>query len=312
MKKIKIVGAFIFILSIILAVLFNYTSKESLIHTNLTDTINKQKNFTQEISKNIFYIYKNKDSSTKTLDSSVKHFLKHMRSKEQTLKRSEKIIKLWNDFYLHVQHFRDHTKNMSPYSNIILQKSVKDIYNINLKLVIEFDKLIKTEQINFDKKQNIFKLIQYTLFFVLVLLLLYLFTQLKNVITFIQTFLLTSKSIINNSSIKDLEPIQIKDNIGDISQAGDNFNTLVKKINDSIEHSSNSIEHSCKSMEIVEQHVEELVDLIYTMNEDSRDKELRKKEDAIIQSLEELSSTAKKLKNLKHDLDNLISHSKSN
>ena len=309
MKKIKIVGALIFILSIILAVLFSYTSKKSLIHNNLTNTINEQKDFTQEISKNIFYIYKNKDSSTKTLDNSVKHFLENMSNKDQTLQRSKKIIKLWNDFYLHVQHFRDQNKNISPYSNIILQKSVKDIYNTNLKLVVEFDKLIKTEQINFDKKQNIFKFIQYTLFFVLVLLLLYLFTQLKSVITFIQTFLLTSKSIITNSTIKDLKPIEIKDDGSDISQASDNFNTLVKKINDSIEYSSNSIEHSCKSIEIVEQHVEEMVNLIYAMNKNPRDKELRKKEDAIIQSLEELSSTAQGLKNLKDDLDNLISHS---
>ena len=63
-------------------------------------------------------------------------------------------------------------------------------------------------------------------------------------------------------------------------------------------------------MEILEQHIEELVELIYTMNENSRDKELRKKEDAVIQSLEELSSTARGLKNLKNDLDNLISHQK--
>ncbi|MCK4974224.1 MAG: hypothetical protein KAR81_03145, partial [Sulfurimonas sp.] len=60
--------------------------------------------------------------------------------------------------------------------------------------------------------------------------------------------------------------------------------------------------------EIVEQHIEELVEFIHTMDENSRDKELRKKEDAVIQSLEELSSTARGLKNLKDDLDNLISH----
>ena len=44
------------------------------------------------------------------------------------------------------------------------------------------------------------------------------------------------------------------------------------------------------------------------MHEDSRDKELKKKEDAIIQSFEELSISVKKLKNLKSDLDSLIAH----
>jgi len=36
------------------------------------------------------------------------------------------------------------------------------------------------------------------------------------------------------------------------------------------------------------------------------DKELTKKEDAIIQSLEELTSSTIKLQNLKSDLDNLV------
>ena len=309
MKKIKIVGALIFILSIVLSVIFIYTSKENLVHNNFTNSINKQKGFTQEISKNIFYIYKNKDASTETLDSSVKHFLEHMRSQNQTI-QSKKIIILWNDFYLHVQHFRDQMKNSSIYSSILIEKSVKDIYNTNLKLIVEFDKLIKAEQINFDNKQNIYKPTQYMLYFILVLLLLYLFAQLKSVITFIQKFLLTSKSIITNSSIKELKPIEVNDTSSDISQASDNFNALVEKINASIEHSSNSVQHSCKSLEIVEQHIEELVEFIHTMDENSRDKELRKKEDAVIQSLEELSSTARGLKNLKDDLDNLISHSK--
>jgi methyl-accepting chemotaxis protein len=305
MRKIKTVGALVFILSIVLSVLFIYTSKENLVHNNFTNSINKQKDFTQEISKNIFYIYKNKDASTETLDSSVKHFLEHMKNQNQAI-QSKEIIMLWNDFYLHVEHFRDQMKNSSIYSTILIEKSVKNIYNTNLKLIIEFDKLIKTEESNFNKEHNIYKQTQYMLFFILVLLLMYLFTQLKNVITFIQTFLLTSKSIITNSSIKELKPIEINDSDSDISQASDNFNTLVEKINSSVEHSSSYIEHSYKSLEIVEQHIEELVELIYTMNENSRDKELRNKEDAVIQSLEELSSTAKNLKNLKDDLDNLI------
>ncbi|MCF6309599.1 MAG: hypothetical protein L3J19_03860 [Sulfurimonas sp.] len=309
MRKIKTVGALIFILSIVLSVLFIYTSKENLVHNNFTNSINKQKGFTQDISKNIFYIYKNKDASTEALDNSIKHFLEHMKNKNTTM-QSKRIVMLWNDFYLHVQHFRDQMKSSSLYSDILLQKSVKDIYNINSKLIIEFDKFIKTEESNFNEEHNVYKLTLNTLFLILVLLLLYLFTQLKSVITFVQKFLLTSKSIITNSSIKELEPIEINDSDGDISQASDNFNTLVKKINSSIEHSSSSIQHSSKSLEIVEQHIEELVDLIYTMNGDSRDKELRKKDDTVIQSLEELSSAAKALKNLKNDLDNLISHSK--
>ena len=305
MNIIKIIGALIFILSITLAVLFNYTSKEDKAYDELINTIAEQKNFTQEISKNIFYIYKNKNSSTTALDNSVKHYLKHMSNKTKTLKRSEKIISLWNNFYLDVQKFRDQVKNISPYSNIILEKSVTNIYNTNLKLIVEFDKLIKIEEVKFNKKQDLFQSLQYTLFVVLVLLLLYLFTQLKTLLNFIQKFLFTSKSIISSSSIKELEPINIIQNSNDIAQASDNFNALIKKINNSIDDSSRSIQHSYKSLEICEEHIEELMDFIYTMDNDSRDKELRKKEDTIIQSLEELSQTSQNLKNLKNDLDNL-------
>ncbi|MDD5401406.1 MAG: hypothetical protein PHQ93_09490 [Sulfurimonas sp.] len=306
MQRIKIVGALIFTLSMTLALLFNHTSKENSLHNDFINIMSQQKDFTQEISKNIFYIYKNPSSSTQSLDNSIKKFLSNIKNEE--LEKSAQIIKLWNNFYLHVQHFRDQINNKSLYSNIILEKSVKDIYNTNLELIVEFDKIIIAKQIDFDKKQNIYKLIQYILFAMLVLLLIYVFTQLKTIMAFMQKFLTASKAIISNSSIKELKPIEINDGINDISQAKDNFNTLVQRINDSIKYSSSSIEHSYKSLEIVEQNIEDLIDLIYTMNENSRDKELRKKEDAVIQSLEELSSMANGLKSLRGDLDNLISY----
>ena len=309
MKKIKIIGALIFILSITLALLFNHTSKEIANYNSVVNTINEQKDFTQEISKNIFYIYKNQSNSTQTLDDSIKKFLKNMKDKEHYSQNSIQIIKLWNTFYLHVQHFRDQIKNKSIYSNILIEKSIKDIYNTNLELIIEFDSIITTKQKNFNNRQNIYRIVQYMLFGILVLLLLYIFTQIKIIMTFVQKFLSASKSIIKNSSIRELKPIEIDNAISDISQAKNNFNTLVIEINSSISYASNSIEHSCKSIEIVEQNIEDLVELIYTMNETARDKELRKKEDAVIQSLEELSTATRKLKNLKDDLDNLISHS---
>lgn len=311
MKKIKITGALIFTFSVALALIFNFTSKNISRHNDTIAVMNEQKNFTQEISKNIFYFYKYPNSSQKTLDDSVKLFLENMNNKEEGLQKSEKIRTLWNSFYLHVQHFRDQAKNISIYSNILLEKEIKDIYNTNQKLIIESDKFINEEIAHFNKQQNSYKMLQYTLFFILVLLLLSLFTQLKNVMAFIQKFLFTSKEILSNSSIKTLKPILLENNNRDIFEAKDNFNMLVQKINESIASSTNSMEHTYKSLKIVEQNIENLVELIYAMNEDSRDKELRKKEDAIIQSFEELSSSVKKLKNLKSDLDNLISNTKS-
>jgi hypothetical protein len=310
MKKIKLVGALIFILSIILVSLFYHVTKENQSHNHLINIMTEQKNFTQEISKNIFYIYKNQDTSIAMIDNCIKDFLNVMSNKKQGLQKSKKILKLWNKFYFNVQSFRNQIKNKTLYSTILLEKLIKDIYTINLELIIESDKFIKAQEAAFYKKQKVYKIILYVLSTILVTLLLYIFTQLKTIIIFIQKFLHTSKAIISNSSIRELKPIEIENKNLEISEAKNNFNLLVKKINNSIKYSSNSINHSCESLKDVEHHIEDLVELIYTMNEGTRDKELRKKEDAIIQSLEELSSAEIKLKNLKRDLDNLISYSK--
>ena len=160
----------------------------------------------------------------------------------------------------------------------------------------------------------IYKNIEYILFFLLVTLLIYLFTKVEEIIIFIQKFSITSKKVISNSSIKEIEPIQVESNSSNtnITDATNNFNFLINKINSSIEHSSKSIEHSHKSLESVETSIEDFLDLIYSMENDKEiDKELTKKEDAIIQTLEELTSATQHLKELKIDLDNLSSHNYS-
>src|SRR3990167_5776193 len=308
MKKIKIGGALIFLLSLALAAIFYHTSKTISQHNALMSIMNEQKNFTQEISKHIFYIYQYPESTTKRLDESIKLFSNSMSGREQGLQKSKKIIDLWNNFYLHVQHFRDSIKISSPYSNTLLEKEVKTIYNINFALILESDKFIKGYKKDFEERLNNYKTVEYLLFFILLFLLLYIFTQLKDVIAFVQKFLFASKKILSKSSIKELQPIKINNINSNMHNANDNFNTFLEKINGSIQDASSSIEHSYKSLEIVEQNIEDLVELIYTMNEGSRDKELRKKEDAIIQSFEELGISTKKLINLKKDLDNLIFH----
>jgi len=322
MKKIKIASVLIFILSVSLAILSNSINHDNKINANLLNTINKQKAITQEISKNIFYIYKNKDASTSQLDNSIKQFTHNTNSKNKMLdetasanikKQTLKILVLWNNFYTLVEKFKNASKITTPYSNIILEQIVKDIYNTNLKLVVEFDKLIKMHQSYYKEIQRNNKNFQYTLFILFLLLLIYLFTQIKIIISFMQKFLQTSKNIVKNHSIKDLKPIEPNKNSSDVLEATNNFNFIIEKINNSIEYSSNSVKHSYRSIELIEKNIEKLLELLSIMQEDKEfDKELTKKEDAIIQSLEELISSIQKLKNLKLDLDNLISYHTDN
>ena len=317
MTKIKIVGILIFTLSITLALLSSHMSKQNSINNDFLDVINAQKAFTQDIAKNIFFIYRYRKTSTNELDKSIKAFIKNMKNKDRLIVQGDSksisnklddITSAWNKYYLLVQNFRDTKEIVSPYANILLDKLVNDIYHININLVLEFDELIKLHNKEYDNKHYFTKTLQYTLFTLLVMLLLYLFTQLKGLISFMQKFLSTSKKIITNSSIKELEPIKIKDENKEILLASNNFNFLVEKINISIENSSRSIEHSFSSLYQVENNIEDLLELIYTMQKSLPiDKELTKKEDALIDSLEELTTSAKKLENLKSDLDSLVS-----
>jgi methyl-accepting chemotaxis protein len=311
MKKIKIVGALIFTLSIILALLSGYISQENKRNNNLVDTINMQKSLTQEISKTIFYIYKNKNTSDEKLKQHIKHFREYI-DKKGLIKQNKNITKLWNSFYLSVQNFRNQIKVTSTYSNILLEKTVNEIYTKNQALILELNKILQSSKTALNNKIEIFKIIQYILFATLVISLIYLFTQVKSIIFFIQKFLTTSQKIINSSSIKELESIEISNNNSNIKKVSDNFNTIVKNINNSIEISTNSMQNSYRSLEQVERNIEDLLELVSEMeDENSFDKNLAKKEDALIQSLEEITISIQNLKNLKSDLNKLISHNRS-
>jgi len=313
MTKIKLLGGLIFLLSIILALFSNHIATQNDANLALLKTINEQKAFTQEISKNIFYIYKNQDASTKQLDDSIKSFVENMNQREEVLNRvlnddinlqTQKIVKHWNEFYLLVQKFRDISKVQSnTYTAIITEELVRDIYNKNLKLVVEFNRLIRMHKEHFDSFMKLSKAIEILLFVLLLILLIYFFTQLKDVISFIQKFLNTSKKVIKKSTIKDVQPIETQTNLEDISKAADNFNYLVNQIDSSIEYSCEALEGASKSLEMIEEHIDDLLELMEAMDtKNAYDKEMIKKEDTLIEALEELSSSSNRLQKLKESL----------
>ncbi len=212
MNKIKIAGIIIFIVSVALAFVSKNISDHTRLNNNLLETINKQKAFTQEISKNIFYIYKNKNSSTKQLNDSIKNFLDNTNNREDRLKdissdkikiQSQKIVGLWNKFYLDVQKFREKSKITTPYTNMILEKTVNHIYLINLKLIFEFDKLISLHKDYFYNTHYTHKFIQYSLFFILLIVLIYFLVYISKATS---NFDILMKKIDN--SIKSIDQIE--------------------------------------------------------------------------------------------------------
>jgi hypothetical protein len=314
MNKIKILSALIFVLSLVLAYYSRYVSQENDVNLNLLKTINEQKSFTQEISKNIFYIYNNRHTSTKQLDESIRSFVEKVNHKDEILgkldsrkiqNQTKKILHLWNNFYLLVQKFRDLSKMHNAYANIILEKLMNDIYKANIDLVLEFDKLITMQKEYFDAHKKKDRTVQIALFLVLLLLLIYLFTQLKDLLLFIQKFLDTSKRIIQKSTVKGIKPIEAQSSSEDVAHAVHDFNFFIEKINKSIDYSAVCMQNSVASLEDIEKNIEDLLELIAMMeSDDSFDKELIKKEDILIEALDELSSTSEKLESLQVNLNN--------
>ncbi|MFK5976635.1 MAG: hypothetical protein QM493_09025 [Sulfurovum sp.] len=316
MKRIKMMIILISLLSVVLILVSIYNSYNNQMNNRLLNMINIQKSFTQEISKNIFYIYRDREISTKELDNSIQEFINYIDKQERVFDninsplikaQNSKIVLLWNSFYLQVQNFRNQTKVISPYSNILTGKVVKDIYNINLQLIVEFEKLIKLHNIYFDKEQQFYKSIELILFLSFISLLIYLIWQLKDVMLFIQKFLDNSKKIITNATIKGVRPISVDNSNRDVVEARDNFNLLVKRIDSSIQNSSEWIQQTAQSLELVEKNIEDLFELINLMDREQKiDKELIKKEDILIQLLEELTVSSNNLSDLKGSLDAIM------
>ena len=301
MKKIKIVGALVFLLTVVLVLLFRFISSENRDKSYRLTVINEQKAFTQEISKSIFYSYRNGNNHLNILDKTIKGYLDNAKIKKSDFYQNSQIITLWNIFYADVQKFRNQQKVTTGYNAVITAKLVNRIYHNNVLLVNEFNKLIEQ-----NEKRDIesYKEIQYILFTLLIILLIYLFTQIHVILEFIQKFRKTSKNIIENSTVQGLEPIEEIEQ-EELMDATKNYNHLVKKINNSIEYSTQSLNQTTKSLEDIAKNIEDFMELLSIMQEDETDK-LFKKEDAVIDSLEELMRLRKKLKDLQMDLNSLI------
>ena len=304
MNRIKIVGATLLLLSIILVFLSNFIAHENKLNISTLNYVNEQKAFTQEISKTIFYTYRNSIKSSENLETTIEKYIKNRKIDEIEFTQNRVITTLWNIFYADVQKFRIQQKISTGYNSVITAKLVNRIYHNNVLLVNEFDKLITQKQFQYHKNIDGYKKIQYALFSILIALLIYLFSQVKVILEFIQTFSRTSKNIIENSSIQGLSPIkEVKQS--ELKEATQNYNYLVEKINHSISYSSQSLEQSTKALEELEDNIEDFISLLATMQNEESNK-LFEKEDAVIESLESLMKLKEKLTNLQGNIDRLI------
>jgi len=303
MRKIKVVGILLFTVALLLALLSSHISKEN--QKNLRDltSLNEQKAFTQEISKSIFYSYRNQKEISEELERATATFISKNHTK---LANDSHISQRWNQFYADVSQFRKIEKIKTAYNSIITEKLVNRIYHNSVMLVNELNRIIELKESRSTQYIKRYKRVQYILFLILILLLIYLFTEIRSIIKFIQKFSKTSKKIIENSTIQGVQPIVLEPTDRELKEATDNYNYLVEKINSSISYSRQSMEQTNKSLEEVAENIEDFMELLSTMQE-GESEALFEKEDAVIDSLETIMTLRKKLKYLEKDLDKLIS-----
>jgi hypothetical protein len=303
MNKIKVIIGLIFLLSIILAILSNSMAKESRDNILVIERLTNQKTFTQDIVKSILYLYKKQNGSLDVLETNIQDFLD--KDENRFINIDKKTSKLWNKFYLKVFEFLKQQKVSSPYSSIFAEKLLNNIYTINIDLIVSFDNLIKKKQQYFHASIEYYKKIQRILFIILIFLLLYLFTQLGEIIEFVQKILKISNGIIKKSTIKEVKLLSVDSKEKNIKEIVKNYNYFLKQINNSINYSNKSIDITVNSLEELENNIENFMELLFEIEKKQNNDEVFKKEDILIELLEIFSVLKNKLKALQKELEEL-------
>lgn len=316
--KIKILGILFTLLmaSIVAATIYlnNKNEKDAMI----INIAGKQRMLSQNISKNIFYLYLNKTASKDELNSSIEEFIYNLESlkggnnltklKEspniQIDKQLIKVEHLWSNFYKNIQIFKALLENGKK--NDELKLIVDGIYNTNTNLLYEIDALVSLHTINSEQKISFLKNTQYFFAILIVLLILYSFLELKTMEKNALRFIEESKKIMEQDFEEPLKPLKIEAE-GELIEASNMFNNFLNKINSAIVDSNSALEQSKNASLKLEEITSEFDNIINEL-ENSKDvsKQLNRSEDIAIQSQEQLLHSSKRLQELKNELERIV------
>lgn len=323
--KIKILGAAFIatILTIIISTI--YLNQKNIKDSLIINIVGKERMLTQQIAKNIFYMYDRNTRDFTEIDNAVREFeatlntLKNgdiiQKIESAPTKQIEqqilKITNLWKDFDKNVQRFKqlqvknqlDNRANLSIY--------VDTIYLTNKPLLEEVDSLVTLYTHYMEQKTHTIKNFQYFGAFTLLLLIVYSVTQLRKIEAHANKFLEYSKTIIDTQV--ENEPIEyIKiDAEKEIVEASNTLNCFIGKINSAMQYSEEAVSKSQLASLKLEEITDEFDKLLYEINDSQAiSSQISRSEDIAIQSSEDLLRTTKKLADLKQQLDSLLIISK--
>lgn len=316
-KKIKTIGAILFLLMISIIIVTIYLNAKNKKDALVINIAGKERMLTQKISKNIFYLYQSNTYNYTELDNATEEFIYNLNSlkngnelrgihKVPTDAMANQIAKvevLWNNFHQNVKDFKQLLLQRNPSNEKIIKIIVDSIYNNNTPLLQEVDNLVSMYTDYSESKTESLKYFQYASATLVLMLLIYSFTQLKSIESNARKFLEYSKQIIQNQDNTPLEPIEIEAE-EEIIQATDTLNCFIDKVNSAMNYSAEAIEHSKQASNKLEEITNEFDDVLNQLqNSATVSKQLDKSEDMVIESTEELINSTKKLQELKKELD---------
>ena len=316
--KIKVIGILFALLmtSIIATTIYlnNKNEKDAMI----INIAGKQRMLTQNISKNIFYLYSNPKSSQNELDSSIEEFIYNLESLKggnslSKLKESPniqidrqmlQIEYLWSIFYQNIVKFKELIQNNTNQKE--LQNIVNIIYETNPELLYEVDALVSLHTINSEQKIRFLKNSQYFFAILILFLIIYSFLELKTMEKNALKFLEESKKVMEQNFEEPLKPIKIEAE-GELIEASNIFNRFLNKINSAIIDSNSALEQSKNASYKLEEISNEFDEIINELqNKSEISKQLNKSEDIAIQTQEQLLHSSKRLNELKNELEKII------
>ena len=318
--KIKFIGILFLVLMISIISTTIYLNNKSKKDALIINVAGKQRMLTQNISKNVFYLYYIKNGVHTELDNSVIEFVYNLNSLKDgnnligiekaptdlIAKQLAKVEIMWNTFYQNIENFKKLNNKEDALSQNELKKTIEAIYNTNTTLLNEVDNLVSMYTVYSEEKMNYLKYAQYFFALIIIALIIYSFSQLKAMEENAKRFLEESKKIIEQDIDEPLSPIKIEAE-NEIVEATNTLNCFIQKINSAVTYSANAIEQSKNASQKLEELSEEF-DLIIDGLKNSADisKQLNKSEDIVIQSQEDLVNSTKRLQELKNELDKIL------
>ena len=318
--KIKFIGILFIVLMTSIIATTIYLNEKNKKDALLINIAGKQRMLTQNISKNIFYIYHNNANSFSELDTSTIEFIYNLNSlkdgnsltgiskvpNDEIAKQLAKVEVLWNIFHKNINEFKDLIQKNDKNNDVILRNIVTSVYSNNTILLSEVENLVSMYTIYTEKKSDYLRYIQYIFAIIIIFLMIYSFSQLRSMEENAKRFFEESKRIMENDDNEFLVPIKIEAE-EEIVEATDTINCFINKINSAMTYSANAIEHSKNASIKLEEITDEFDKVIDELtNSADISKQLNKSEDIVIQSQENLMNSTKKLQELKNELDKLL------